>query len=90
MQEADVALMMRDLFIVVVKLVGPPLIAALVVGLVVSFIQAVTQINEATLAFVPKVLAVGGVLLLVGPFMFTTLDDYSHRIFEHLVTTGGS
>ena len=90
MQEADVALVMRDLFLLVVKLVGAPLAAALLVGLVVSFVQAITQINEATLAFVPKVLAVGGVLLLVGPFMFVTLDDYSHRMFERLVSIGGS
>ena len=48
---------------------GPPLGVALAVGLVVSLLQAVTQINEETLAFVPKVLAIGVALVLSGPFM---------------------
>ncbi len=89
MQEGDVGLVLHDLFIVVLKLGAPALGTALVVGLVISLIQSVTQINEATLAFVPKVLALGAVLMLAGPFMYATLADYSHAIFDRLIAIGG-
>ena len=53
-------------------------------------LQAVTQINEATLAFVPKVLALCAALVLLGPFMLATLTDYTHLLFDRLVAIGGS
>ncbi len=89
MQEGDVALIMRDMFIVVLKLSAPGLLAALVVGLIVSLIQAVTQLNETTLAFVPKLLALGMALTIAGPFMFSTLTDYTHLLFDRLIASGG-
>ena len=89
MQEGDVALIMRDMFIVVLKLSAPGLLAALVVGLIVSLIQAVTQLNETTLAFVPKLLALGMALTVAGPFMFSTLTDYTHLLFDRLIASGG-
>ena len=57
MNDADTAVLLRDGMLVMLKLGGPPLLVALVSGLLVALVQAVTQINEATLAFVPKVLA---------------------------------
>jgi flagellar biosynthetic protein FliQ len=54
----------------------------LVVGLVISLFQAVTQINEATLAFVPKLLAAIGVFALAGPWMLGMLVDYVRRTIE--------
>ena len=89
MQEGDVALIMRDMFIVVLKLSAPGLLVALVVGLIVSLIQAVTQLNETTLAFVPKLLALGMALTVAGPFMFATLTDYTHLLFDRLIASGG-
>ena len=89
MQEGDVGLVLHDLFIVVLKLGSPALLTAMVVGLVISLIQSVTQINETTLAFVPKVLALGAALMLAGPFMYATLADYSHTIFDRLIAIGG-
>ena len=89
MQEGDVGLVLRDLFMVVLKLGAPALLTAMAVGLVISLIQAVTQINESTLAFVPKVLALGAALILAGPFMYATLADYSHGIFDRLIAVGG-
>ncbi len=89
MQEGDVGLVLRDLFMVVLKLGAPGLVTAMVVGLVISLIQAVTQINESTLAFVPKVLALGAALMLAGPFMYVTLADYSHTLFDRLIAVGG-
>ncbi|MCX7814179.1 MAG: flagellar biosynthesis protein FliQ [Tepidimonas ignava] len=59
---------------------APVLGAVLVVGLVVSLFQALTQINEATLSFVPKLLAAVAVLVVVGPWMLTTLVEYLRRV----------
>ena len=58
---------------------APVLLAVLVVGLVVSIFQAATQINEATLSFVPKVIAAIVVMALTGPWMVTTLVEYIQR-----------
>ncbi len=55
---------------------APLLLAVLVVGLVVSIFQAATQINEATLSFVPKIVAAVAVLAIAGPWMMTTLVEY--------------
>ncbi len=81
--------MLRDAMVVLLKLGGPALLAALVVGLVISLFQAVTQINEATLAYVPKLLAIGGALALTGPFMLATLADYTQGLFDRMIAIGG-
>ena len=75
--------------LVVLKLGGPVLLAALAVGVVMSLIQAVTQINEATLAFVPKALVIVGVLALVGPFMLATMTDYTQVLIDRMIAAGG-
>lgn len=69
----------------VTMLVAAPLfIAALATGLLVSIFQAATQINEATLSFVPKLVVIFLTLLLVGPWMITLLTDYMRRLFESI------
>ena len=90
MNDADIAMVLRDGMLVMLKLGGPPLLATLVVGLLVALIQAITQINEATLAFVPKVLVLGASLVLLGPFMVATLTSYTHLLLDRLVAVGGS
>ncbi|UCV04551.1 flagellar biosynthesis protein FliQ [Dechloromonas denitrificans] len=60
---------------------APALIAALVVGLIISIFQAATQINESTLQFVPKLVVMFVVLLLAGPWMLQYLIDYIQRLF---------
>jgi flagellar biosynthesis protein FliQ len=90
MNDADTALLLRDGMLVMLKLGGPPLLVALVVGLLVALLQAVTQINEATLAFLPKALALCAALVLLGPFMLSTLSGYTRTLFDRLVTIGGS
>ncbi len=59
---------------------APMLLIALAVGLLVSIFQAATQINEMTLSFIPKVLGVFLTLLVLGPWMLSTLVDYSRRL----------
>jgi flagellar biosynthetic protein FliQ len=56
---------------------GPILIIAMLVGIVISLLQAVTQINEATLTFVPKILAIAAVLVVSGPWMLQILMQYT-------------
>jgi len=90
MSELDVADLLRQTLLVTVKLGGPPLMVGLLVGLVVSFVQAVTQINEATLAFLPKVAAIGVAMLMLAPFMAATMQAFTHLVFDRLVIVGGS
>lgn len=70
----------------VVKLTAPVLGFGLAVGLLISVFQATTQIQEQTLAFVPKVAAVIIALLLFGPWMLSSLLDFSHQILGNLVS----
>lgn len=90
MGEGDVGAAMREAVIVVLKLGGPPLVVALLVGLVVSLLQAVTQIHEQTLSAVPKIAAVICTVVVLGPFMLTTLNDFARLVFDRLVAVGGS
>lgn len=60
---------------------APTLITALVVGLIISIFQAATQINESTLQFVPKLVAMFVILLLAGPWMLQYMVDYIQRLF---------
>lgn len=61
---------------------APPLLAALVIGLVVSIFQAATQINEMTLSFIPKLIGMFGVLIVTGPWMIGLMVDYIQRLFS--------
>ncbi|MCM3441085.1 flagellar biosynthesis protein FliQ [Metabacillus halosaccharovorans] len=63
---------------------GPLLLVALVIGLIVSIFQATTQIQEQTLAFIPKIVAVLVGLIFFGPWMLTTLISYAQDIFGNL------
>jgi flagellar biosynthesis protein FliQ len=65
------------------------LITVLIVGLAVSVLQAVTQINEATLSFVPKVIAAVIVLAIAGPWMLTTLVEYIQRTLQSIPSAVG-
>lgn len=66
---------------VTIFLAAPMLIVALVVGIAVSLMQAVTQINEATLTFIPKIVAIAIVLVVTGPWMIETLTHYTTDLF---------
>ncbi|QOL20360.1 flagellar biosynthetic protein FliQ [Candidatus Bodocaedibacter vickermanii] len=74
--------LLRKAVMVMIKAGSPPMIAALVVGLVISVLQAVTQIQEQSLAFIPKVLAVFVTLIFLFPYMFSVLSDLTHEIFD--------
>ena len=63
---------------------APLLLVALAIGLAVSLLQAITQINEATLSFLPKLLAISATLLLAGPWMISMLVDYLQRVITSI------
>ncbi|MES2964151.1 MAG: flagellar biosynthesis protein FliQ [Bdellovibrionota bacterium] len=65
---------------------APLLGAALVTGLIVSVLQAITQINEATLTFIPKMIIMGVVLILAGPWMLDILSQFTVELFENMAT----
>ena len=68
---------------------APLFIAALTTGLLISIFQAATQINEMTLSFVPKLVAIFVTLVLAGPWMITVLTDFMRRLFESIPTMIG-
>lgn len=68
----------------VLKASAPMLLLGLVVGLLVSIFQATTQIQEQTLAFVPKILAILLGVLVFGPWILTTLVDFTYNLFNNL------
>ena len=68
---------------------APILLTVLVVGLAVSIFQAATQIHEATLSFVPKVIGAVAVLAIAGPWMLTTLVEYLQRTLQAIPTAVG-
>ncbi len=78
----------REGIIVLIKLSAPLMIVALVVGLVISLFQALTQIQEMTLAFVPKILVMFLSLLVFLPFMLSTLTSFTEGLFDRIVGIG--
>ncbi len=90
MTAAETGALLGETMVTIVKLIGPPLIAALAVGVLIALFQAVTQINEATLTFIPKFLVLGVTMMLTGSFMFTTLATYTRLLFDRMVAIGGS
>ncbi|TXI73681.1 MAG: flagellar biosynthesis protein FliQ [Limnohabitans sp.] len=80
---AQIVLTMGQEALLMLLMVSAPVLgAALIVGLLVSLFQAVTQIHEATLAFVPKLIAVIAVFAIAGPWMLTMLVEYLKRTME--------
>jgi flagellar biosynthetic protein FliQ len=74
----------RNALMMTVMLSAPMMVAALVVGLLISVFQALTQINEQTLTFVPKILAVFAALLVCGPWLLNSLVGYAANMFTML------
>lgn len=85
MEAAEVIDLVRQGIWVLILISAPLMVVALVVGLAIAVLQALTQIQEATLTFVPKVLAMLLVLALSLPFMLQTLSDYTHKLQDKIV-----
>ena len=74
--------LMYEVFLLSFKIGGPILIISMIVGVIISIIQAATQINEQTLTFVPKLIAIAIVLIVMGGTMLNGIQDFTVRIFE--------
>ena len=85
MEAPEVVQILRDGIYVLVIIAAPSMIVALVVGLAIALLQALTQVQEATLTFVPKVLAMLITLVLALPFMIQTLSDYAIKLQDRIV-----
>lgn len=73
---------MYEVFILAIQLAGPLLIISMLVGVLISIIQAATQVHEQTITFVPKVLVIGIILVSTGGSMLQTLQDFTIKIFK--------
>lgn len=88
MTEADLIDVTRETIMTLVIVAAPPLLTGLVVGLAISIIQTITQIQEMTLTFVPKVLLVFGSLILFFPFMLNTMNEFWKTILDRVIAGG--
>jgi flagellar biosynthetic protein FliQ len=76
----------REAIFVALLVCAPALLLGLATGLLVSLFQAVTQIQEPTLTFIPKIVVVAFAILFFGPFMLALLTDFTHRVFANIPT----
>ncbi|CAA9890987.1 flagellar biosynthesis protein [Candidatus Methylobacter favarea] len=74
----------QEAMMVAVKLTAPVLLPSLVVGLIIAMFQAATQINEMTLTFVPKLIIIGLVLMIMGPWMLQMYLDYFQELIRNI------
>ena len=82
MTNGEVADLMYEVFIMVVQLAGPLLVISMLVGILISIIQAATQIHEQTITFVPKLLVIGVILVFTGNSMLESLQNFTVKIFQ--------
>ena len=86
MSQNEVATIIQDAVLTILTVSLPLLGIGLVVGLLISILQATTQINEQTIVFVTKILSVFGALILFGPWMLTQLQEFTLRIYGYILT----
>ncbi len=86
MNSLDFIEVAREGLVVMLKIASPIMLIALLTGLSISLIQALTQIQEMTLAFVPKILVIFISMLMFMPFMMSTLTNFSQRLFDRIIS----
>ena len=89
MNQDTVVSLVADMMAVALKIAMPLLLSALVIGLLVSIFQAVTQIQEQTLSFIPKVVGIVVVLVVAGPWMLDQVVTYTQRLYEQIPSLVG-
>lgn len=88
MNPADVVDVGREAILVLIRVSGPLMLAALGTGLIIALFQALTQLQEMTLTFIPKILVVFLSLLLLLPFMITTLIEFMQAQADRIIAIG--
>ncbi|MDI1231626.1 MAG: flagellar biosynthesis protein FliQ [Methylobacter sp.] len=84
MTPETISMIAQDAMIVAIKLTAPVLLPSLAVGLIIAMFQAATQINEATLTFIPKLIVIGAVLMVMGPGMLQLFLDYFQGLIRDI------
>lgn len=88
MTEIEVLEIAKEGIFTLIKVVGPLLLIAMLIGLLVGLFQALTQIHEMTLTFVPKIVAVFISLIFLIPFMISQITTFAHGIYDRIITLG--
>ncbi len=85
MTEAEILDIARQAIYTILKLGGPAMVLALIVGVSISVFQALTQIQEQTLTFMPKIIVIFLSMLVLLPFMFETLNAFTHDMVDRII-----
>lgn len=88
MNETAVLEVGREAMWVILKISGPIMMAGLIIGLIIALFQALTTIQEMTLTFVPKIVVIFGAIIVMLPFMFSSLADFTRSLFDRMATLG--
>lgn len=88
MNEVEVVEICRQSVVVMFKLMAPIMLAGLMVGILISLLQTITQIQETALTFIPKMVVVFGLTILLMPYMLSTLTGFTHSISDRIVQVG--
>ncbi len=88
MNEVEVLDISREAIFTLIKVVSPVLLVALFIGLIIGIFQALTQIQEMTLAFVPKIIGVFVTIILLFPFMLNQMKTLTEGLFDKIVSGG--
>lgn len=84
--QSEIVSILRDAIYTVIVSAAPMLLIAIIVGLIVSILQATTQINEQTLAFVPKIVAIMLAILIFAGFIISNITDFTHRLYQSILS----
>ncbi len=82
MTNGEVSDLMYEVFVLALKLAAPMLVISLLIGLLISILQAATQIHEQTITFLPKLLVIALILVFTGSNMLVMLQDFTNKIFQ--------
>ncbi len=86
MTEADIIDIARQAIYLTIKIGGPPMLATLVVGIGISIFQALTQIQEQTLTFIPKIIVTFLMVMLMLPYMIETMVTFTHGLVDRIIS----
>lgn len=85
MSQGDVQTVFHETIFMILKLAMPMLVVSMALGLIIAIFQAATQIHEQTLTFVPKLIAIAVMLILIGSWMMTSLEEFFHYVTQFML-----
>jgi flagellar biosynthetic protein FliQ len=88
MSEADTLEIAREAILVMLQVAGPMMLLSLIVGLAISLFQAMTQLQEQTLTFAPKIIIMSVALFVLLPFMLSSITTFTERLMDRIISLG--